>query len=215
MTKENANENNFEQNKSTRPLDDLVNKHVQHLNKIRERVVERTASYPQSISEYKKLELNDRMTAAVSIYRGEMSKKDFAFSISDLSSEEYGEIDASVSYSDGEWTNALNDTRIDKLPHLSIHIVTTLNDYYTSDHLADLEKVSHYEEKGYKNYNFTHNTFRVVENGFKKDYISDPEHPLFQDVVKIIDEGVCALYQEKITPRIEKLGSIAIHSTEE
>lgn len=225
MTKEFESKNNFEQNLSSETFYTTIGTHLKHLQEHRARTAEKTRSYPATYENYLQLSLNDRLSAAVSIFRGdapearwarwrdEMPQQPPTFDISSLSGIEDGSVKASIAHSQGAWTNALNDTHIDKLPHLSIDITTSLDGKYITEHFADLEVLSHYEEKGYKNYTFTHASFQVLERGFKRQPITDPDHPLFRDVVTIVDVGVGILYREKLSAHIAKLGTTTIHAT--
>lgn len=116
------------------------------------------------------------------------------FDISSLLDKETGSVTAGVGYDRGEWTNALNSTHIYKWPHLRIFIATE----HKRDHLADLEMI---QPEGGEYY------FHVVGSEPKAKAIeaTDPDHPLFQDVTKIVDMGVAALYQKKLNGEIAQI----------
>lgn len=218
MNKELHSENNFEQSLTSATVQEIITKHANRLNKHRETVATRIQSYPKTYEAYAALDLTSRLKVAVTLFCHEVpdakEKNDFSFDISSLVGAENKVVQATIAYSQGAWTNALNSTHIDKNPHLAIHLVSSLDGAISSDHLADLEMLSHYEEKGYKSYTFTHNSFQVTEHGYiNVPRFTDPEHPLFRDVITIVDAGVAELYKIKLNTRIEKmLGAEALRN---
>ncbi len=218
MNKELPSENNFDQSLVSETAQGIITKHANRLKEHREAVVARIQSYPKTYEEYAALDLTSRLKAAVTLFCHEApdakEKNHFTFDISSLVDTEDEVVQATMAYSQGAWTNALNSTHIDKNPHLAIHLVSSFDGAISIDHLADLEMFSHYEEKGYKSYTFTHNSFAVAERGYiNEPRFTDLEHPLFRDVVTIVDVGVAELYKRKLTGHIEKvLGAAALRN---
>jgi len=204
--------NKFEHKSKRESLAKLVAHKMTFLTEWEQKREKKLQSYPRTFEDYSALDLNDRMTAAASIFlnesprmrRGEKTPKDAPwFDISELTDEEGVRLYAQIVHSEGSWTNALNDTYVDKLPNLQITVQTYLGNSFITDRLGDLEVVSHYGEGP---------GFRVVGSNYGSKPIDEPEDPLFRDIVAIVDISVADLYRRKLADRIQRLGNIAAHS---
>lgn len=165
--------------------------------------VERASKYPSSFDTYIVLPVTDKLRQAVNILvretptvgrgRRDIPNDALEFDISHLANQEMDSLTARIAYAEGDWINALNDTHITEQAHIKILVTTSVDGFRVTSSPGRIVHTGWHEDV-------------FLARGTESDSSNDE---LFGDLVAIVDRGIEILYEQKLTPRIRKLGDTA------